>query len=143
MSTIASPGGTGPATDSIACRSLRYYPGDGTLIKNSTDLLATRDPACFWFRHWTWDGGKWIDRSRVRHPERGGRFHPGAVHEARPLLRVEPPGDPGVLAGGVLEGVIMETCFGWENHVPPLFHYLTLSNTDRADETTIRAESAS
>ena len=51
-----------PASSVILFRSLRYSLRDGTLIEHGTDLLATRDPACFWFRHWTWDGGKWIDR---------------------------------------------------------------------------------
>jgi len=51
-----------PANSIILFRSLRYSIRDGSLIENGTDLLATRDPACFWFRHWTWDGGRWIDR---------------------------------------------------------------------------------
>jgi len=51
-----------PANCAILYRSLRYSLRDGALIENGTDLLATRDPACFWLRHWTWDGGKWTDR---------------------------------------------------------------------------------
>jgi len=50
-----------PASCAILFRSLRYSLQDGSLIEHGTDLLATRDPACFWFRHWTWDGGTWND----------------------------------------------------------------------------------
>jgi len=51
-----------PASCAILFRSLRYSIRDGSLIEHGTDLLATRDPACYWFRHWTWDGGTWNDR---------------------------------------------------------------------------------
>jgi len=51
-----------PACCTILYRLLRYSICDGLLIEHGTDLLATRDPACFWFRHWTWNGGTWEDR---------------------------------------------------------------------------------
>ena len=59
---LAGPPAPDPASCAILFRSLRYSLRDSSLIENGTDLLATRDPACFWFRHRAWDGGKWIDR---------------------------------------------------------------------------------